>query len=83
MSATCKSCGAPILWAVSETTGKQHPIDVAPVSNGNALLIWPDYVPRGMPEAPPTVQFVKTGRGAHRSHFASCPHASQHRRPRR
>lgn len=38
---TCRSCGAPILWAKTER-GKMMPVDPDPSENGNVEL-----VPRG------------------------------------
>ena len=34
----CRSCGAPIIWAVTEN-GKRMPVDATPREDGNILLI--------------------------------------------
>lgn len=63
----CKSCGAPVLWAKSPT-GANMPIERA--DNGNLALVGNE------------VRFVKPGEGAYASHFATCPAAREHRRPK-
>jgi hypothetical protein len=55
-------------------SGKNIPLDPDPVDNGNILLHADgvaEYVKKGLvqPDAP-----------KHVSHFATCPHAKQHRR---
>lgn len=79
MSDTCTSCHAPVLWCET-TKGKRMPVDKAPdfvdgnvevvdQGEGRPLLA---VVHRQRPMAP---------RGTlHQSHFATCPHADQHRR---
>ena len=64
---TCRSCGAPIEWAVSPA-GKRLPLDVA-FGPGNLLL-----------DQHGVARVVRDGEGTRRSHFASCPNAGQHRR---
>lgn len=72
---TCRSCGAAIRWA--ETLwGKRIPCDAAPHAEGNiqinesgGALVYGHGVAR--PAGP-----------LYRSHFATCPHAAQHRRAR-
>jgi len=82
MSATCRSCGAEIVWARTETTGRPMPIDVEPVDGGNVVLY----------EAPDTGELTAhvEGKGPHPvtwptplryvSHFTTCPNAAAHRR---
>jgi hypothetical protein len=65
--ATCKSCGAAIVWCVMDS-GRRMPLDskaetlVAVDLHGENLV---GHVVR-----------------AHRSHFSTCPHASEHRKER-
>lgn len=86
--ASCRSCGARIIWALTPT-GKRMPIDAEPVDGGNIILHQP--VERG---GSPTCTVV--GKRVqpslfgddgprHTSHFATCPNASHHRKgePRR
>lgn len=70
MSATCKSCGDPIEWRQTPA-GKRIPIDPEPVEGGNLELVGQSIA-----------KVVKAGTGTHVSHFATCPNASSHRRPR-
>lgn len=69
--AKCRSCGAEIVWAKTET-GKSIPIDAEPVNEGNIHLkdgvAYVDKSCMGLP-------------GPHyKSHFATCPHAAKHRK---
>lgn len=76
----CRSCGAPILWARS-WSGRSMPVDAEPCDEGNLVIETESGGAR--------VALVLTGdalavtrRGPaplHRSHFATCPNASQHR----
>jgi hypothetical protein len=77
----CSSCGAPILWAVTEA-GKRMPLDYDEHEGGNVFLFrsppgsgkpWTCKVGR-QEDAPP--QFASR----HFSHFATCPNAAEHRR---
>ena len=35
----CRSCGSPLVWARSPSTGRLSPIDAEPSTGGNCLLI--------------------------------------------
>lgn len=74
MNATCDTCGAPVIWCRTET-GKRMPVDTQPAHDGNLRLTDPD-------SALPTARPASRGGDSplHRSHFASCPDASHHRR---
>lgn len=76
--ATCKSCGAEIVWAKTPA-GKSMPLDADPHPDGNvsltpggALVLPADLVESGK----------KIGSKRYRSHFASCPGAAAHRKPK-
>lgn len=76
--ARCNSCGAKIIWAVTPK-GARIPVDAIPTEDGNLVL----EEHRGQLVA--CVVGQEPGLFAsprHKSHFATCPHASQHRRPR-
>jgi hypothetical protein len=76
MTDTCRSCGAPILFALT-ATGRPMPIDRdAVLVDGNVVLGTDD-------SGRPTARIVAAGEGTHRSHFATCPKADEHRRRRR
>lgn len=62
-----KSCGARIIWAITEK-GKAMPVD----AKAEARIT---LEPALLPDARPDVRFVRT----HTSHFATCPNAAGHR----
>jgi hypothetical protein len=82
----CRSCGAPIEWAVTENR-RRMPVDAEPVVDGNILLEHRGYV-----GDPPIARIVDADERADLqrlspeplvlfvSHFATCPNAAQHRR---
>ncbi len=76
--ATCRSCGATIQW-VETVTGKKMPLDAEPHEDGNiallpagAMVLTKDLAEQGK----------KIGSKRYRSHFATCPSADQHRKPK-
>jgi hypothetical protein len=78
MSARCRTCAAPILWART-TNGKNIPLDAEPVESGNVYLVAngreTTAIVMAAGEAPPagvTRRFV--------SHFVTCAQAAEHRR---
>lgn len=74
----CGSCGASIIWAVT-SSGKAHPLDAVPAPDGTAALF------PGPGSGKLLVLFGKAARAAaerFKSHFATCPNAEAHRRPR-
>jgi len=86
---TCKSCNALIIWAITAKTKRPIPIDAKASPNGNVEL-----EPSGDPREAPIAHMLntkgerQTGEGGifrapstrYQSHFASCPHAAQHRK---
>lgn len=74
----CRSCGKPVIWAVT-TGAKDMPVDAVPAAGGNVQL------ERRHDQKPlarvlsVAQQFGKAGR-LRLSHFATCPHASGWRR---
>lgn len=75
---TCRSCKAPIVWAVTEKTGKAIPVDAEATPDGNIVLT----AGAGSPVA--HVLTADDGpvdpEARFRSHFATCPNASTHRK---
>lgn len=79
----CRSCGAEVIWTVTEN-GKRMPVDAKPREDGNILLTeYPDgyieaaYVQSSLFEvwdqdAPEPRRYV--------SHFASCAQSNQWRK---
>lgn len=78
MSARCRSCDAPIVWAKTEQ-GKRIPLDVAPVLrlavDAGLFVIHAGEEARVLPRE--NGHLV-----ARQSHSATCPNAAGHRRPR-
>jgi hypothetical protein len=74
-ASSCSSCGASIIWAET-AKGKRMPVDARPSEGGNILL-------EQRPGLAPLVD-VRSGvvEGGRFSHFATCPQASKHRRPK-
>lgn len=79
--AVCISCGQIIVWAVTEN-GKSMPVERC--EGGNVVLL-----PPGDPRVGPIAYVLKKGeRGVkslqdrYVSHFATCPFAARHRKPR-
>lgn len=68
---TCKTCGAPIRWARTDT-GKAIPVDPEPRADGNITL-----VDVGTHLA---ARVGAAGSGQHVSHFVTCPQANGHRK---
>ena len=68
MASRCKSCGAPIEWALT-VKGSRIPLDPGSTPDGN-INVGPDGV----------AHVVEPGQGVRISHFATCPNARQHRR---
>lgn len=75
----CRSCGARITWAVTKA-GRNMPVDVEPHPAGN-LELTPreDGAPLVAMIDPMDAQLTFTA-NRYRSHFATCPDASSHRR---
>lgn len=87
MSATCGSCGAPVVW-VRTPSGARMPLDPMPLPDRDLA---PSLVAKHHDECRviATVdldaarEWLRAGWTLHRSHFSTCPNASQHRRRRR
>jgi hypothetical protein len=79
----CKSCDAPIFWAVAEVSLKSLPIDPQPAPNGNLQIIDKDRRPPIVRSLRVAERFAK--KGLYITHFVTCPFADQHctRRARR
>jgi hypothetical protein len=75
MTATCRSCGAEIVWATT-VDGKRMPLNAEPAEGGDFDLL----------DTGSRLLIVRHGDGdpgpAYTSHFATCPHAETWRRSR-
>lgn len=71
---TCRSCGAEIIWAVTES-GRRIPMDAAPVKPKGLFILQPD--------GDALIAYSTSSAVApllYQSHFATCPNADEHRR---
>lgn len=75
MSARCRSCAAPLLWAATEN-GRRIPLDPDPYMGDDPRGL---FVLRGK-IAIATTPDAFAGEPVYRSHFATCPNAKEHRR---
>lgn len=94
-SPRCRSCGSPI-WFGLTVKNKRMPMDLAPVEDGNVIVDQDmkllDRVASAYAGAPPPdgcrVRVLTKGEAVdpdvprYSSHFATCPKADRHRRPR-
>lgn len=78
--ATCRSCDAPIVWALTEN-GKKMPVDAdRNDSDGNVTLA--EENGELLARVFPTPEARTEGQAGYTSHFATCPNANEFRRPR-
>lgn len=72
----CRSCGAEMMWARAENSGKRIPLDAEPTPTGNVILCGygEDVVCRYLKKDEPH------DGNRYTSHFASCPQAQQWRK---
>lgn len=75
---TCRSCGATIWWAITPK-GRRMPVDPPGLRTDPNVSVWRDAtgVLRTGSAAPDGWPVHDTT-----SHFATCPQADEHRRPR-
>lgn len=70
----CRSCGAPLAWAKTES-GRWMPLDEAPVEDGNIALAREGRDVVALNYEP----LSHGGRPRYQSHYVSCPCADQWR----
>lgn len=71
MAATCKECGAKLIWARTKS-GAAMPLNFAVVAG-----VQPNIVLQGN-----VAHVVNPGNGTHVSHWATCPKSKEFRKPR-
>lgn len=74
--ADCRSCGAPVIWTVTER-GKRMPVDADPDPQGNIRL------EQSTGDAPLTAVYTRewtAGAELYVSHFATCDQPKKWRR---
>jgi hypothetical protein len=62
----CRSCGAEIIWAVTKPGGQWIPLDAEPADLRGLYRF-----DNGHANRPPPLRMT---------HFATCPHADEHRK---
>ena len=80
--ATCKSCSAPIIWAVT-AKGKPMPIDTEPVRDGNVLIYRvgdTEEIRAQVVKRDPDQDEFDGLEEYHVSHFVTCPQSKGWRR---
>ncbi len=76
MNEPCRSCGAALIWAVTEQ-GKRMPLDAEPSEKGNILLEGDKAVYVGKAR----IEKVReAGKPLYLSHFATRPNAKSHQK---
>jgi hypothetical protein len=80
--ARCRSCGVQILWARTEA-GKAIPLDAEPLPSGLFVVTTPTD-PRQPLNAVSWASWAgPRDRPRFTAHFATCPFAAKHRKPRK
>jgi hypothetical protein len=82
MAEKCKSCGAAIIWATTQS-GKLMPLDAAPDPKGNLAVQRYDKAIPATLVVPRSEMTEVLGLPTHKSHFATCPNAAAHRKAKR
>ncbi len=81
MSAACRSCGAPVIWAFTKK-GKRMALDAEPALDGRYELV-PDRDDEGrsIQVAVYCHQGGLFAEGMYKPHWATCPDTQEWRRP--
>lgn len=77
MSATCRSCEAPVFWIKTAATGKAMPLDATPNPDGNVVIRG------GLAHVLKHGDLLVQGERRFTSHFATCANAAQHRKAKK
>lgn len=82
--ATCRSCKASVVWAVSSTTGNEMPVNYNPdpVKGNVQLAMSGDQLVAGVLSKAQAAGARAAGTELRTSHFATCPNAETWRRQR-
>jgi hypothetical protein len=80
MADCCRSCKAPIRWAITEN-GRLMPLDLEPADDGNIRLA-AALEPGGTPRCAvvPEAHRAALAGELYVPHFSTCPYAHEHRR---
>lgn len=69
----CRSCGAPVWWAVTDAA-KRIPVDPVAAGDGNIIVLF-DPAERGMLRVRVLRKDESTDQPRYRTHFTTCPNA--------
>ncbi len=79
----CRSCGAPIVWTITEAASESMPVDADPSPSGTVRLLEVDNVvipvARVCPDSTRDLFDPSDDGSRHVSHFATCPNADEWR----
>lgn len=79
---TCRTCGEAIGWATT-VQGKAMPVELEPDAKGNVDLVYIGGEEVALVLGPAdAVAAQASGHELRLSHFATCPHAGDHRKRR-
>jgi hypothetical protein len=76
----CGSCKAPVLWVSMEPKLSAHPLDRTPTKDGNIRVVGSARVTARVLKIAELAVARARGELLYTSHFATCPHAAQHRK---
>lgn len=77
LMANCRSCGAEIIWART-VAGRLIPLDAEPAERPKGIFRLEEALLDGGPQ----IAISAASDPVYISHFATCPHADEHRRER-
>jgi hypothetical protein len=79
----CKSCAAPITWAITAAKGNRMPLDPDPVPDGNVWIV--EHREHMSPVIGVALQHsdIPDDIETYVSHFVTCANAAEHRRKKR
>lgn len=78
-ASACRSCCQRIVWTITEH-GKKMPADFDPHPDGAFVLVPRVDEPEPLARWVPWIERGSLPGELHRSHFETCPNASQHRK---
>lgn len=81
-TATCRSCGRPILWCTSVATGRAMPVDADPTPDGNVEVTEHPDPAASMLRAVVHAQPPLGSPPLRMAHHATCPQADEWRKRR-
>lgn len=76
----CRSCGAPMIWLRSASTGNLMCLDAEPVADGNIVILDGKAVVR---KGDLFEENIAADAPRYKSHHATCPDAAKYRKPKK